>query len=121
MNNRQGSRCGPLVCAIMLLALAMAGASAADAVRVGYWVLKTGDAERKVLQAMGPPDARAPLRIPGRAPSGQRWYYSLSDRETPRVVTITLRSGRIATIQEKRLPQSRHAATTTPTEASHTP
>lgn len=105
MRNERGNRCGPALCGMVLLALAVVGARTADTVRVGYWVLQSGDSQTRILRALGRPDAREALRSPSGTHVGERWYYSLRHRDGPKLVTVTLRGGRVAAISQELLPE----------------
>lgn len=83
--------------------LALAGAAAADMVRIGTQVLNTGDSKMELLHVAGEPDEREEIetRFGGRA--GERWYYTLEDNYPDKIVIFTIRDGRIAAIEEELL------------------
>lgn len=80
--------------------LALAGAAAADMVRIGAQDPKTDDSKMERLHVAGAPDEREEIetRFGGRA--GERWFYTFEDNYPDKIVIFTIRNGRIAAIEE---------------------
>lgn len=85
--------------AIILVFLAVTPA-VGDTVRMGNQVLKQGDSKMELLEVAGEPDSREELETLFGGRSGERWYYKLEYNYPPKIVTFTIRGGRIVKIEE---------------------
>jgi hypothetical protein len=83
-----------------LLGALLAAPALADMVRIGNQVLKTGDSKMELLRVAGEPDERDDLETLFGGRSGERWYYTLEHNRPVKVVTFTIRDGRIVKIEE---------------------
>ena len=86
--------------AALLLAACLAGPAHADMVRIGNEVLKTGDSKMELLRVAGEPDEREELETLYGGRSGERWYYTIETNYPDKIVTFTIRGGRIVKIEE---------------------
>ena len=85
---------------VIALILAASGPAAADMVRMGNQVLTTGDSKMELLHVAGEPDSQERLETLFGGLAGERWYYTIEDNYPPKVVTFTIRGGRIVEIEE---------------------
>lgn len=85
---------------VTVLILLVPAPAAGDMVRMGNQVLKRGDSKMELLDVAGEPDSQEGLETRYGGHSGERWYYKLEHNYPPKVVTFTLRDGRIVSIEE---------------------
>ncbi len=85
---------------VTALALIVTAPAAGDTVRMGNQVLKRGDSKMELLDVAGEPDSRQGLETRYGGHSGERWYYRLEHNYPPKIVTFTIRDGRIVEIEE---------------------
>lgn len=82
---------------IPLLALSLS-VCASETLRVGQQVLSVGDTAAYTLELLGTPVYKEPVQNEFGAFKGERWQFS---REDGHVVTVTIISGKVASIEDR--------------------